>query len=322
MSTKAFILGLTLAALLLPGCRPGGPKQPQAPELRAFRYPDIPAVYTDPAERQAWFLDHFWDDFFAGDGPCDTGAVLGVRREDVEKQVAMYIELLHGLPLEPAQDRMRRLFRRVEDRQAADTASLVYLMMEEIVAHYLYDPNSPVRDEDLYLPYVEGLAESRFTREEARPGYVYQRRMCALNPVGSPAADFGFTDARGRTHSLYEVKADATLLFFSNPGCYACQQIINTLQAVPGMETMLRDGTLAVVNVYIDEDVAAWREYEPNYPRAWLCGYDAAGLIRSDRLYNVRAIPSLYLLDGRKRVLMKDAPVERVVSWLQNQQNT
>ena len=82
------------------------------------------------------------------------------------------------------------------------------------------------------------------------------------------------------------------------------------------------DGTLAVVNVYIDEDVAAWREYEPNYPRAWLCGYDAAGLIRSDRLYNVRAIPSLYLLDGRKRVLMKDAPVERVVSWLQNQQNT
>ena len=118
------------------------------------------------------------------------------------------------------------------------------------------------------------------------------------------------------------MKADATLLFFSNPGCYACQQIINTLQAVPGMETMLRDGTLAVVNVYIDEDVAAWREYEPNYPRAWLCGYDAAGLIRSDRLYNVRAIPSLYLLDGRKRVLMKDAPVERVVSWLQNQQNT
>ena len=111
MSTKAFILGLTLAALLLPGCRQGVPKQPQAPELRAFRYPDIPAVYTDPAERQAWFLDHFWDDFFAGDGPCDTGAVLGVRREDVEKQVAMYVELLHGIPLEPAQDRMRRLFR-------------------------------------------------------------------------------------------------------------------------------------------------------------------------------------------------------------------
>ncbi len=178
-----------------------------------------------------------------------------------------------------------------------------------------------MRNEDLYLPYVEGLAASPFTREEARPGYVYQQRTCALNPVGSQAPDFRFTDARGRTHSLYGIRAHVTLLFFSNPGCYACQQIINTLQAVPGMETMLSDGTLAVVNVYIDEDLDAWRAYEPNYPRAWHCGYDAAGLIRSDRLYVVRAIPSLYLLDEGKRILMKDAPVERVVSWLQNQQN-
>ena len=324
MKTRAFIGALLVAALLLPGCRQGGPKGPQTPaatQPRAFRYPDIPAVYTDPAERQEWFLNHFWDDFFAGDGPCDTGLVLGVRREDVEKEMAMYIELLHGLPLEPAQGKMRQLFGKVEDKQAADTSSLVYLMMEEIVTHYLYDPNSPVRDEDLYLPYVEGLAESRFTREAARPGYVYQRRMCALNPVGSPAPDFRFTDAAGRTHNLYGIKARTTLLFFSNPGCYACQEIINTLQAVPGMEKMLADGTLAVVNVYIDEDLDAWRAYEPNYPRAWHCGYDAAGLIRSDRLFNVRAIPSLYLLDGGKRILMKDAPVERVVSWLQNQQN-
>ncbi len=321
MSTKAFILGLTLAALLLPGCRQGGPETPQAPALRPFPLPEIPAVYTDPEERQEYLLNHFWDAFFAGEGPCDTSAVLGVSHGDVEKNVALYAQLLEAIPLDRAQEKMRHFFRQVEERQAADTASHVYLLMEEIVSRYLYDPNSPVRNEDLYLPYVEGLAASPFTREEARPGYVYQQRTCALNPVGSQAPDFRFTDARGRTHSLYGIRAHVTLLFFSNPGCYACQQIINTLQAVPGMETMLSDGTLAVVNVYIDEDLDAWRAYEPNYPRAWHCGYDAAGLIRSDRLYVVRAIPSLYLLDAEKRILMKDAPVERVVSWLQNQQN-
>jgi hypothetical protein len=216
---------------------------------------------------------------------------------------------------------MRRFFSQVEERQAADTASHVFLLMEEIVSRYLYDPNSPVRDEDLYLPYVEGLAASRFTREEARPGYVYEARMCALAPVGSVAPDFRFKDARGRTRRLHDVQARTILLFFSNPGCYACLDIINTLEAVPGIRDRIARGDFAVVNVYIDEDLAAWRAYEPNYPRDWLCGYDPDGLVRSDRIYNVRAIPSLYLLDGQKRILMKDAPVERVVSWLQNQQN-
>ena len=321
MKTKTLITGIVLAFSLLSACRHPGGDKPAERTLRAFTYPEIPAVYTDPEERQAWFLDHFWDAFLAGDGPCDTGAVLGVDHGEVEKQVATFTRLLQQIPLEAAQAKMRHFFSQVEERQAADTSSHVFLLMEEIVSRYLYDPNSPVRDEDLYLPYVEGLASSRFTREEARPGYVYERRMCALTPIGSQAPDFRITDARGRVHSLHGVNAKTTLLFFSNPGCYACQEIVNRLQAVPGIGERIRSGSLAVVNVYIDEDLDAWRAYEPNYPREWLCGYDAAGTVRNDHLYNVRAIPSLYLLDAGKRVLLKDAPVERVISWLQNRQN-
>ena len=313
------LIGLVLPALLLVGCR-AKPKASVAPQLRDFPYPTVPAVYTDPEERRDWTLNHFWDAFLAGDGLCDTSAVLGVRRSDVEGQMAAYVQVLQMIPLPEAQQKMRHFFSQVEARQAADTASHVYLLMEEIVSKYLYDPNSPVRDEDLYLPYVEGLASSRFTREEARPGYVYEARMCALAPVGSVAPDFRFTDARGRTRRLHDVKARATLLFFSNPGCYACLEIINTLEAVPGIRDRIARGDFAVVNVYIDEDLDAWREYEPNYPRDWYCGYDPDGLVRADRIYNVRAIPSLYLLDGEKHILMKDAPVERVVSWLENQQ--
>lgn len=324
MKTRGLIWLLLSATLALPACRQGGsgqPQQPAARQLRAFQLPDIPAVYTDPEERRDYLLDHFWDKFLAGDGPCDTGAVLGVSHAEVEKQVATYAEVLRQIPLPQAQQKMRHFFSQVEARQAADTSSHVFLLMAEIVSRYLYDPNSPVRDEDLYLPYVEGLAASPFTREAARPGYEYESRMCALTPVGSVAPDFRFTDARGRTHRLHEVQAGTTLLFFSNPGCYACQEIIETLLAVPGFNDMIARKSLAVVNVYIDEEIDKWREYEPNYPRNWLCGYDPDGLVRSDRIYCVRAIPSLYLLDRDKRVLMKDAPTERVVSWLQNQQN-
>ena len=320
METRRIIVWLLVAALLSASCKPGGRQAPQR-VLRPFPLPEIPAVYTDPSERMEYGIDHFWDGFLGGDGPCDTGAVLGVRRPEVEQQLSNYISLLEDLPLADGQRKMARFFRQVEARQAADTASHVFLMMEEIVSRYLYDPNSPMRNEDLYLPYVQGLAASRFTREEARPGYVYESRVCALTPLGSVAPDFRFTDARGRTHRLHEVRGGATLLFFSNPGCSACLEIIQALLAVPGLDNRIARGELAVVNVYIDEDLAAWRAYEPNYPRNWLCGYDPDGLVRSDRLYCVRAIPSLWLLDRDKRILLKDAPTERVISWLQNQQN-
>ncbi len=323
MKARLFISFLLAAAFALPACRQGGAGQPQpaARTLRAFPMAEIPAVYTDPDQRREYMLDHFWDRFFAGDGPCDTGAVLGVEHGEVEKQVALFTQLLDQIPMEQAQAKMRRFFNQVEQKQAADTSSHVYLLMEEIVSRYLYDPNSPVRNEDLYLPYVEGLAASPHTREEARPGYAYEARMCALTPYGSVAPDFRFTDLRGRTRSLHGVRARTTLLFFSNPGCYACQEIIQTLQAVPGIDRMIAGGALAVVNVYIDEEVDKWREYVPNYPASWLCGYNADGRIRDEHLYNVRAIPSLYLLDEGKHILMKDAPTERVVSYLQNQQN-
>ena len=75
---------------------------------------------------------------------------------------------------------------------------------------------------------------------------------------------------------------------------------------------LIREGRLAVLNIYIDEDLDAWRSYMPIYPKEWLNGYDAAHILRQDVLYNIRAIPSLYLLDAEKRILLKDAPLERV----------
>ena len=308
---------LLLAALCLPACRPRVPQAATGP--REFLYPDIPAFYTDPEERLDYLTEHFWDRFLSGSGPCDTAAVLGVPYTEVEQQTSNYIDLLERLPLAQAQEKVRRFFRQVEERHAADTALHVYLLMEEIVTRYLYDPNSPMRNEDLYLPFVEGLAKSPYTREAARPGYEYQRAMCALAPAGSVAPDFRFKDISGRTRRLHEVRADLTLLFFSNPGCHACREIIGTLEGVPGIGAMIADGRLAVVSVYIDEDFDLWRAHAADYPRDWLCGYDPDGTIRSDRLYNIRAIPALYLLDSDTRILLKDAPVGRVVSRLTDQ---
>ena len=46
--------------------------------------------------------------------------------------------------------------------------------------------------------------------------------------------------------------------------------------------------------------------------------YDQDFAIRQDLTYNVRGIPSLYVLNEDKDVIMKDAPTDKAVIYLQN----
>ena len=89
--------------------------------------------------------------------------------------------------------------------------------------------------------------------------------------------------------------------------------------AVAGITTAIAPAiadVLAVVNVYIDEDIQAWRSYMPVYPEEWYNGFDPDFVLRNDEIYNVRAIPSLYLLDEEKRVILKDAPENKLFNYL------
>ena len=88
------------------------------------------------------------------------------------------------------------------------------------------------------------------------------------------------------------------------------------MKGTPHIDSLVQAGRIAVLNIYIDEDLAAWRSYMPIYPETWYNGFDPDFVIRTDVLYNVRAIPSLYLLDKDKNVMMKDAITERVVDFL------
>ncbi len=304
------------AVALIVSCS-GGSGEDNGVEYREFPSLEIPAVIADSGSRTDYSLKHWWDPFFAGTGVTDSAAVLGVRNAGLEQAMANFIGLCSSVPKERGQEAVSNLFSSIEKAQAADTSSHIYLLMTDMVCRYLYDPNSPLRDEDLYLPFLRGMISSRFTREDVMPGYRFEEKMCSLNRYGTQASDFSFKDKNGRVHNLHGIKADYTVLFFSNPGCTACRDIILALRGMRRLPSLISSGRVAVVNIYIDRELDKWREYEKNYPEDWLSGYDYKFIIRDNALYNVRAIPSLYLLDSEKKVMMKDAVTQKVVAFLE-----
>jgi thiol-disulfide isomerase/thioredoxin len=305
-----------LLLLLVMSC--GGPRDKKAvPSTRPFPKVTVPEAYIDQQDRVEYTCSHYWDGYLAGTGQTDSAFVLGVERGELEQALSNYIAILGMAPLKDAQKCMAKFFEGVCEVQKRDTLSQFYTQFTQMVADYLYNPNSPMRDEDLYLPFVQGLAESPLTREDMRPAYRYEAMVCALNQRGTIAPDFSARKMDGSVFTLHGISAPYTLLFFSNPGCGSCKEIISQINSQFG--EMVDNGGLAVVNIYIDDQINDWYEYIQHYPEKWYNGYDYKFVIRNEVLYDVRAIPSLYLLDAEKRILAKDAPLEKIIVLLSRQ---
>ena len=185
--------------------------------------------------------------------------------------------------------------------------------------HYLYDVNSPYRDEEAYIPVLEEIINSPYADSAQKVRAERDLPLFSLNRIGQPASDFRFTLRTGRQQSLYEVSADHILLIFSNPGCEACKEVQQKLEAESGIRQMMEDGSLKVVNIYPDDNLEDWMENSAEYPSKWISGY-APQVDEAKEgelpLYNIRAIPTFYLLDREHRTLVKDAPLERIAAYL------
>ena len=277
-------------------------------------------MYAGPAERAAWAAAHFWDRFTdtARVYACDSVTVNGVALEALEAQMGNFASLLGQVPLAEGGRAAAHLYDRIDAFERKYPESNVFEELCRLTRHYLYDPNSPVRNEDLYGPFVERLGASDLIDSGYRMGYEWDARMCALNRVGTPAADFAFTDTKGRVRTLYGVKAEYTLLIFGNPGCKACRELTEAMAETPEVAALVSGGRLQVVDVYIDQETDDWKAHAAEYPADWINGYDHRYAIRTDLLYNVRCIPSIYLLDASKTVLMKDAVETDVLTALCN----
>lgn len=270
----------------------------------------IPGMITDQNEAVEYLSLHYWDGITETERtyPSDSLIVSGVRLSDVEQKFADWTSVLSMATPQVVEKSVARLYDRALACERKNPSSNVFETFCDLTYKYLYDPNSPMRNEDIYYHFVKRLASYEGISLEMRDKYAYDAKMCSLNKVGTVAADFRFADKNGKIRTLHSIEAPVTLLFFSNPGCTMCYDIIQTLSGSEAISERIAAGQLAVLNIYIDEDLEGWRSYMPIYPENWYNGFDPDLVIRTENLYNVRAIPSLYLLDENKKVLFKDVP--------------
>ena len=290
------IVVFLLAALCAVSCgrRSSRQQTSAAPQMRVFLPAIAPSSLSDDAKRD-YLRWHYWDRF-------DFADTLFIREVDTVQMVEAYVRWIALISDRPTDGvPMDSLMRRA----SASRPMLDYFtMLAELVIH---DPNSPLRNDEFYIPVLRAVLASPYYDEYERIGPSYDLNMAMQNRIGERANDFRYTLASGATGTLYGVKAEYVLLFINNPGCPMCKQLREQIDGSPMLSVMIKRGRLKVVALYPDEDLAEWREYRGHIPPSWINGYDAGCVVREKSLYDLHAIPTLYLLDRDKRVLVKDS---------------
>lgn len=282
------ILLLALCCAASCGRRHAPATEHPAPAL--FRPAALPSSLP-ASERAEYLRTHYWDSF-------DFADTLFIARADTLHMLdafASYVAL--GADSVAMADLVRRA--------SVSRPMLDYFGM--LAERVLHDPKSPLRDVERYIPVLRGKLASPWYDALERLGPETELRLALRNRVGEQAGDFRCTLASGATTRLYDLRADYTLLLLTDPECPMCRRTTEELLASPRLNELAERGTLRILTLYSGEDTAAWRRSLSHAPRGWLHACDAACTVRDEGIYDLRALPALYLLDREKRVLVKDS---------------
>lgn len=302
-----------LIALLVVGC--GGRQKSSSepvtyePGTRTMKR-SIEDIYIIRShEEYDSMIAHFWDDF-------DFEAEEGVIAYDTLDIMSAMAEYVSYIPPRDADSLMRNLIRRASHSRPMLN---FFNMITEAVLH---DPNSPLRNDEYYIPVLETILESPLLDEYERIAPEYDLEIARKNRIGTIANDFAYTTADGSSHRLHDIEANYTILMFSNPGCPMCREIMDQISASPLLNELTERGDLRTISLYPDEDLEAWYSHLGDMPASWIKAYDKGQQITIERLYNLSAIPALYLLNSQKRVIVKDgtsvAQIENIIAYMES----
>lgn len=261
--------------------------------------PQVPDSLKEPVQRASFLALHFWDamDWKDRSRSLDTAFV--------EQNFANYLTVL------PLADSLSRIKGVETLMKSAEADSAAYAFLGETAAKYLGDPNSPMRDEEIYILFLRELTHSPLTDGAVKMRYDHHLEAAMKNRPGTRAADFRLADSNGRVTTLHELAtmAPQTVVLFYDPDCDHCKETVARLASV-----RLPEGVrIAAVDVMGDRD--RFEATKNEFPSGWRVTF-ALDPIEERGLYLLPALPSLYLLNRSAQVLLKDAPLRAITQQL------
>ena len=234
------------------------------------------------------------------------GSIL-VELQRTEEGIAVLEELIKDYPfatyVEQSLLTLGLAYDKISDHPKAD------VLYEKLANHPKYRSGR-------YAATAQQLLEQDKTQRtgeiSSSPG---MNSRASRNPfVNRPAPDFRVLDIRGEELTLEQYRGQVVLLDFWATWCGPC---IAEMPNVKLAYAKHRDRKFQIIGISLDSSIAPLEAYIQREGIEWRQYLDSTGQISG--LYNVRAIPSTFLIDGTgivRRVNLRGLALESAVSEL------
>ena len=260
-----------------------------------FIYPVPPDSIGGRQDRISYMAKHFWTESTIADTTYFQSPKL-------------LLDYLYLLKQTDEQQKCVQSFVSLACKQEKTFGQILYWL-----DNILYDSSSPHYNENLYSSMMNAVIIS--DADPAMKLIPKQRvEIMKKNQVGKQAHDFSVMDMKGNYLHLYSINSPFLLLVFNHPECSLCHKTEENIESNSFIQRLLIESKLKVLAITIDAERGEWERHA--YPKNWIVGLDVSKEIYSKRLYDIQRLPSLYLLDKEKRVLLKEADYSRLHKYL------
>ena len=276
-----------------------------SPSDQELTMPVIPSEMTSKEEKIEFIISRFWDEMdFRDTLRSHSDAFL-------EQNFVNFITFFPQASNEVIKKGVNKLLSR------ASTDTIAYRKIVTIADLYLFRPDSPYYSEEFYFPFLEQAVKSGMLEAEHLERVEWELEVATKNRKGEKATDFVFQTPDGKTLSLlkYKSKGDLLLILFYDPDCDNCKNYVKQISENKAVRKLIEENKLDIMAIDPGYNENLWKSSAEIMPDNWIVGYNET--IEENDLYIFRALPSLYLLDRNKKILLKDGELKNLFPLLE-----
>lgn len=275
MKARLFSLFILLACMLIQAqeqaqaqTKAQAPNQPQ----QSFPYPALPDTLRSVEQRAGYLSEHYWDNYNFAD-------TLMLKSEEVTEQgFVNFIDILGRFSPAIAQKGIAGFTQRAFKNTAAKER------FESLIEHYFENPQSPLRNDRIYLLFLEEMKNSPCFDEVEKERLAFKIKTTNKNLPGDIAINFNFKDENGKSHQLSDYRDQKVILYFYDPDCENCHKVSAWLK----QQTIPAD--IKVLKIIADNPIS--------------------------HIYSLRAMPTIFLLDKGNQVVLKDCTAQELIAYV------
>ena len=273
----------------------------KADETVKFSLPVIPDSITSLQSRADYFVLSYWNEFYYEDNIVDS-----------EQIYVDFITILEKCNADIVPIAFDALVSNIKD----DFNAIDFII--DVSEKFLLDKSSPYKNHEKLAILFNILLKEEALNNNQKENVFEIVTKAERNKPGSKAPDFSMVTSKGENKSFYDIRSEYTLLFLFDPLCQSCLVMGEELILSPCINNAVERKGLSVVYVtpYTDPDNKLAESF-PGIPDNWTLSCNSNEQIIREKLYFWDYIPSIYLLDKDKNVIMKDVLPEYIEEFFE-----